>query len=106
MKKLLALLLVLTLFLPALAAAETIVTSFYPVWILTLNLTEGIEGVSVVNLAEPATGCLHDYTPWRPQLTRRLSSIYTGKARKKEEKTGIRICRLCMRTGRQPGEFL
>ena len=51
-------------------------------------------------------GCLHDYTPWRPQLTRRLSSIYTGKARKKEEKTGIRICRLCMRTGRQPGEFL
>ena len=62
MKKLLALLLVLTLFLPALAAAETIVTSFYPVWILTLNLTEGIESVKVVNLAEPTTGCLHDYT--------------------------------------------
>ena len=62
MKKILAFLLILTLFLPALAAAETIVTSFYPVWILTLNLTEGIEGVSVVNLAEPATGCLHDYT--------------------------------------------
>ena len=62
MKKILAFLLILTLFLPALAAAETIVTSFYPVWILTLNLTDGIEGVSVVNLAEPATGCLHDYT--------------------------------------------
>ena len=61
-KKNLAFLLILTLFLPALAAAETIVTSFYPVWILTLNLTDGIEGVSVVNLAEPATGCLHDYT--------------------------------------------
>ena len=61
-KKILAFLLILTLFLPALAAAETIVTSFYPVWILTLNLTDGIEGVSVVNLAEPATGCLHDYT--------------------------------------------
>ena len=57
MKKLLALLLVLTLFLPALAAAETIVTSFYPVWILTLNLTEGIESVKVVNLAAPTTGC-------------------------------------------------
>ena len=59
MKKLLALLLVLMLFLPAFAAAETIVTSFYPVWIMTLNLTDGLEGVSVVNLAEPTTGCLH-----------------------------------------------
>ena len=62
MKKFLVLLLVLTLFLPALAAAETIVTSFYPVWIITLNLTEGLENVSVVNMAEPTTGCLHDYT--------------------------------------------
>ncbi len=62
MKKFLALLLVLTLFLPAAAAAETIVTSFYPVWVLALNLTEGIETVNVVNLAEPTTGCLHDYT--------------------------------------------
>ena len=62
MKKFLALLLVLLLLLPSIAAAETIVTSFYPVWILTLNLTDGMEGVSVVNLAEPATGCLHDYT--------------------------------------------
>ena len=62
MKKFLALLLVLTLFLPAFAVAETVVTSFYPVWILALNLTEGMEDVSVVNLAEPTTGCLHDYT--------------------------------------------
>ena len=29
---------------------------------MTLNLTEGMEDVSVVNLAGQATGCLHDYT--------------------------------------------
>lgn len=61
MKKLLSLLLALLLLLPAFAGAETVVTSFYPVWILTLNLTDGLDGVEVVNLAEPSTGCLHDY---------------------------------------------
>ena len=61
MKRLLCLILLL-IFLPVLASAETLVTSFYPVWILTLNLTDGIEGLEVVNMAEPATGCLHDYT--------------------------------------------
>ena len=62
MKKTVALFLCLFLMLPAAALAETVVTSFYPVWLLTLNLTEGIEGLDVVNLAEPSTGCLHDYT--------------------------------------------
>ncbi|MCR5565340.1 MAG: metal ABC transporter substrate-binding protein [Clostridiales bacterium] len=62
MKKALAALLVLLLFLPALAGAETVVTSFYPVWILARNLTEGIEGLEVVNMAANTTGCLHDYT--------------------------------------------
>lgn len=62
MKKLLVFLLALTLFIPAAALAETVVTSFYPVWILTLNLTDGVEGMDVVNLAEPSTGCLHDYS--------------------------------------------
>ncbi|MBO4470641.1 MAG: zinc ABC transporter substrate-binding protein [Clostridia bacterium] len=62
MKKSLIALLILSLFLPVLAGAETVVTSFYPVWILTLNLTDGIEGVEVVNMAEPTTGCLHDYS--------------------------------------------
>ena len=61
MKKRFALLLALLL-LPLSASARTVVTSFYPVWILTLNLTDGIDGLEVVNLAEPATGCLHDYT--------------------------------------------
>ena len=62
MKKLLAMLLALMLLFPALAGAETIVTSFYPVWILALNLTDGVEGVEVVNLTEQLSGCLHDYT--------------------------------------------
>lgn len=62
MKKTLAVLLALFLLFPLAACAETVVTSFYPVWLLALNLTEGIDGITVVNLAEPATGCLHDYT--------------------------------------------
>ena len=62
MKKLFFLFLTLLVFIPSLVFSETIVTSFYPVWILALNLTDGIEGVEVVNLAEPSTGCLHDYT--------------------------------------------
>ena len=39
----------------------TVVTSFYPMYILTSNLTKDIPGVSVVNLTENQTGCLHDY---------------------------------------------
>ena len=60
MKKLIALLVALCL-LPSLAAAETIVTSFYPIYLFTLNLTDGLDGVTVRNLAAPDTGCLHDY---------------------------------------------
>ena len=62
MKKILCCLLALLLLLPALACGETVVTSFYPVWIMALNLTEGVEGLEVVNLAENTTGCLHDYS--------------------------------------------
>lgn len=38
-----------------------IVTSFYPIYIETLNIAGNIEGVEVVNLTPPQTGCLHDY---------------------------------------------
>lgn len=38
-----------------------IVTSFYPVYIATLNMAGGVPGVEVANLTEPVTGCLHDY---------------------------------------------
>lgn len=57
-----ALLLAFLLLCPLAAQAETVVTSFYPVWIITLNLTEGIDELNVVNLTESAGGCLHDYS--------------------------------------------
>lgn len=38
-----------------------IVTSFYPIYIMTLNIAAGIPGVRVVNLTPAAAGCLHDY---------------------------------------------
>lgn len=38
-----------------------IVTSFYPIYIETLNIAGNVEGVEVVNLTPPQTGCLHDY---------------------------------------------
>lgn len=62
MKKLPVILLTLMLaILPAAVSAETVVTSFYPIYLFTLNLTRGLEGVTVRNLAAPGTGCLHDY---------------------------------------------
>ncbi len=61
MRKLLMLLLLLLL-ATGVASASTVVTSFYPVWLLTLNLTEGLDDITVRNLAAPDTGCLHDYT--------------------------------------------
>ncbi|MDD6667934.1 MAG: metal ABC transporter substrate-binding protein [Lachnospiraceae bacterium] len=39
----------------------TIVTSFYPVYISAMNVTDGAD-VDLENLTEPSTGCLHDYT--------------------------------------------
>ena len=59
-KTLAALLAAVLLFLPALAAAETVVTSFYPIYLLALNLCADIPEVAVVNLEPPQTGCLHD----------------------------------------------
>jgi len=42
-------------------AGFEVLTSFYPIYVLTLNVTEGIDGVQVRNMAVPQTGCLHDY---------------------------------------------
>lgn len=39
-----------------------IVTSFYPMYIATLNIVDGVEGIKLENLSEPQTGCLHDFT--------------------------------------------
>lgn len=43
-----------------------IVTSFFPVYVAVINVAHDIPGVSVTNMTEPQTGCLHDYT-LRPQ---------------------------------------
>jgi zinc transport system substrate-binding protein len=39
----------------------TIVTSFYPMYIFTLNITKDIPNIKVVNMTPTQTGCLHDY---------------------------------------------
>lgn len=41
--------------------AFTVVTSFYPMYVLTANVTDGVPGVQVLGMAEQQTGCLHDY---------------------------------------------
>ena len=62
MKKLLLLCLVLCLMAPAaLAQNDLVVTSFYPIYGMAVNLLKDVP-VSVRNLAAPQVGCLHDYT--------------------------------------------
>lgn len=39
----------------------TVVTSFYPMYIAAMNLTEHTKNITLKNLSEPQTGCLHDY---------------------------------------------
>lgn len=39
----------------------TIVASFYPIYIETINVAGGIPGVTVKNMTRSTTGCLHDY---------------------------------------------
>ena len=39
----------------------TVVASFYPMYVLTANVVDGIPGVQVLSMAEQQTGCLHDY---------------------------------------------
>lgn len=39
----------------------TVVTSFYPMYIATMNVARDCEDIELENLSEPQTGCLHDY---------------------------------------------
>lgn len=48
-----------------------IVTSFFPVYVAVINVTRDVPGVTVTNMTEPQTGCLHDYV-LRPQDLRLL----------------------------------
>ncbi len=69
MKKFIAMIIVLSLLFTAGCGAvvtdntdSVIAVSFYPIYIFTLNLVEGIDGLAVTCMAEQSTGCLHDYT--------------------------------------------
>ena len=46
---------------PAQSQPRRIMTSFYPMYIATLNVAKDVPGVEVLNLTQPQTGCLHDY---------------------------------------------
>lgn len=67
MKKILALLFSFFMLLPLASCTDgsdnriSVITSFYPVYIFTKNLTHGIDGISVKNMTEQSVGCLHDY---------------------------------------------
>ena len=39
-----------------------IVTSFFPVYVAVINVAGDVPGVTVTNMTEPQTGCLHDYS--------------------------------------------
>lgn len=43
-----------------------IVTTFYPVYIAAKNITDGIDGIELVNLTDSTVGCVHDFQ-LRPQ---------------------------------------
>lgn len=38
-----------------------IMTSFYPIYMIGLNIAEGIDEIELMNLTDLNTGCLHDY---------------------------------------------
>ena len=46
---------------PAMKKNFIVVTSFYPVYISTINVTRDVPGVEVINMTKSQTGCLHDY---------------------------------------------
>lgn len=39
-----------------------VVASFYPMHIMTMNLTKGIDGVNLSSMSDPNMGCIHDHT--------------------------------------------
>lgn len=70
MKKILSSVLVLILIVSVCCSCTTppiqndnilLVTSFYPIYIFTLNIVNGIDEINVSCMAEQNTGCLHDY---------------------------------------------
>lgn len=71
MKKLISISIILLLLITLLSGCNNIqqednnfkiVTSFYPIYIATLNITDGAENVKVENMTSNQVGCLHEYT--------------------------------------------
>jgi len=50
----------------------TVVTSFYPIYIMTANIVKDAPGVKLINMAPSSSGCLHDYQ-MTPQDMKTLS---------------------------------
>jgi len=40
----------------------TVATSFYPMYIFSLNVAKDVPNVKVIDMTKPMTGCLHDYS--------------------------------------------
>lgn len=40
----------------------TVATSFYPMYIFSLNVAKDVPNVEVISMTKPMTGCLHDYS--------------------------------------------
>lgn len=47
---------------PSSTVNKRIAATFYPIYIMCLNITDGVEGVELSCLTPPGTGCLHDYS--------------------------------------------
>lgn len=39
-----------------------IVTSFYPIYVMTANITQGAQNIDLINMADANVGCIHNYT--------------------------------------------
>ena len=52
-----------------------IVTSFYPMYVATLNITDGVENINVKNLTQQVTGCIHDYVLTTSELVTLLDEL-------------------------------
>lgn len=50
--------------------AFSILTSFDPMYALTLRITDGAKNIRVQNMAEPSSGCLHDYQLTTADMTK------------------------------------
>lgn len=70
MKRILSVLLCAAVWLASFSGCQTVrkeeprlklLASFYPIAIMALNITDGVEGVTVESMAQQQTGCLHEF---------------------------------------------